>query len=124
WNRLVPVMDGAMVDLKALDETVHIQLTGASNEKVLESIRHLASINRLSEVRLLIMPGYNDDATSINETVCWLRSVDPNMRIAVIGFRNHGVRPGLEYLEEATQESTERIGSLVRDAGFKDVVVV
>ncbi len=124
WDRLSPVMDGAMVDLKALDGTVHVQLTGASNEPVLESIRHLASIGRLSEVRLLIMPGYNDDDASVEDAVSWLRSIDPNMRIVVIGFRNHGVRPGLEYLEEANRESTEHIGRLVREAGFDDVVVV
>ena len=124
WDRLAPVMDGAMVDLKALDRITHVQLTGASNEPVLESIRHLASISRLSEVRLLIMPGYNDDDTSIKDTVAWMRSVDPNMRIVVIGFRNHGVRPGLEYLTEASPESTERIGELIREAGFTDVVVV
>jgi YjjW family glycine radical enzyme activase len=124
WDRLSPVMDGAMVDLKALDGTVHVQLTGASNEPVLESIRHLASIGRLSEVRLLIMPGYNDDEASVDDAVSWLRSIDPNMRIVVIGFRNHGVRLGLEYLEEADCKSTERIGQLVRSAGFNDVVVV
>jgi YjjW family glycine radical enzyme activase len=124
WNRLSSVMDGALVDLKALDETVHIQLTGASNGPVLDSIRHLASIDRLSEVRLLIMPGYNDDDASIAGTVSWLRSVDPNMRIVVIGFRNHGVRPGVEYLAEADRKSTQHIGELVRAAGFGDVVVV
>jgi pyruvate formate lyase activating enzyme len=124
WDRLSPVMDGAMVDLKALDGIVHVQLTGASNEPVLESIRHLSSIGRLSEVRLLIMPGYNDDDASVADAVSWLRSIDPNMRIVVIGFRNHGIRPGLEYLEEANRESTERIGRLVREAGFDDVVVV
>jgi len=124
WDRLSSVMDGAMVDLKALDETAHIQLTGASNGPVLESIRHLASIGRLSEVRLLIMPGYNDDDPSTADTVSWLQSVDPNMRIVVIGFRNHGVRPGVDYLAEADRESTEHIGELVRAAGFGDVVVV
>jgi pyruvate formate lyase activating enzyme len=124
WDRLAPVMDGAMVDLKALDETAHIQLAGAPNGPALESIRHLASIDRLSEVRLLIVPGYNDDDVSINDTTSWLRSVDPDMRIVVIGFRNHGVRPGLEYLVEAGREATEHIGGLVREAGFQDVVVV
>jgi len=70
------------------------------------------------------MPGYNDDDASVADAVSWLRSIDPNMRIVVIGFRNHGIRPGLEYLEEANRESTERIGRLVREAGFDDVVVV
>lgn len=124
WDRLSPVMDGAMVDLKALDERTHIQLTGARNSPVLESIRHLASIDRLFEVRLLIVPGYNDDERSVQDAVSWLRSVDPNMRIVVIGFRNHGVRPGLDYLMEADAATVERVGALVREAGIDDVTTV
>lgn len=124
WDRLAPVMDGAMVDLKALDETTHIRLTAASNVEVLDSIEYLSSIDRLYEVRLLIMPGYNDDPTSIERTIEWLRRVDPTMRIVVIGFRSHGLRPGFEYLTEASQESTEQIGDQIRSGGFADVVVV
>lgn len=124
WDRLAPVMDGAMVDLKAIDETTHIQLTAASNVEVLASIEYLASIDRLYEVRLLIMPGYNDDPDTVDRTTAWLRTVDPDMRIVVIGFRNHGLRPGFEYLTEASHEATESIGERVRSAGFSDVLVV
>jgi len=124
WDRLAPVMDGAMVDLKAIDETTHIQLTAASNVEVLASIEYLASIDRLYEVRLLIMPGYNDDPTTVDRTTAWLRTVDPDMRIVVIGFRSHGLRPGFEYLTEASPEETESIGERVRSAGFSDVLVV
>ena len=124
WDRLAPVMDGAMVDLKAIDEKTHIQLTAASNVEVLASIEYLASIDRLYEVRLLIMPGYNDDPDTVERTTQWLRTVDPNMRIVVIGFRSHGLRPGFEYLTEASPEATEAIGEQVRSAGFSDVLVV
>ncbi len=124
WDRLAPVMDAAMVDLKALDETTHIRLTAASNAEVLESIRYLVSIDRLYEVRLLIMPGYNDDAATVDRTARWLRDVDPAMRIIVIGFRSHGLRPGFEYLEEAEPNATRRIGERIRGFGFNDVVVV
>ena len=41
WDQLIPVTDGFMVDLKALDPTVHARLTGRSNRLVLDSIRHL-----------------------------------------------------------------------------------
>ncbi len=124
WDRLAPVMDAAMVDLKALDETTHIRLTAAPNAEVLESIRYLASIDRLYEVRLLIMPGYNDDAATVDRTARWLRDVDPAMRIIVIGFRSHGLRPGFEYLKEAEPNATRRIGERIRGFGFNDVVVV
>jgi pyruvate formate lyase activating enzyme len=124
WERLAPVMDGAMVDLKALEEGTHVRLTAASNTRVLESIRYLARIERLHEVRLLMMPGYNDDDASIEETIAWLMAVDPGMRIVIIGFRNHGVRPGFEYLSEATPDRMIAVGERFRAAGFADVVVV
>ncbi|HZJ47839.1 MAG TPA: YjjW family glycine radical enzyme activase [Acidimicrobiia bacterium] len=124
WDRLAPVMDGAMVDLKALDEMTHIRLTAASNTRVLDSIRHLAELRRLHEVRLLIMAGYNDDDASIDRTITWLRDVDPTMRIVAISFRNNGVRPGFEYLVESNPERMAAIGDRIRAAGFADVVVV
>lgn len=124
WDRLAPVMDGAMIDLKALDDATHVQLTAASNTLVLDSIRHLAGISRLYEVRLLIMPGYNDDDASVDRTVVWLRAVDPGMRVVVIGFRKHGVRKGVEYLTESNPDQMVAIGDRVRSAGFTDVVVV
>ena len=124
WDRLAPVMDGAMVDLKALDESTHVRLTAASNARVLDSIRHLSKLGRLYEVRLLIMPGYNDDDATIDRTLAWLRAVDPAMRIVTFGFRNHGVRPGVDYLVETTRDQMNAIGDRIRAAGFTDFVVV
>ena len=51
WSRLAPVMNGAMVDLKALDPEVHRFLTGRSNERVLASLRQLDAAGQLTEVR-------------------------------------------------------------------------
>lgn len=124
WDRLAPVMDGAMIDLKALDDATHVQLTAASNMPVLDSIRHLAGIGRLHEVRLLIMPGYNDDDGTVDRTAAWLRAIDPGTRVVVIGFRRHGVRRGFDYLVESNPDQMVTIGDRFRAAGFADVVVV
>lgn len=93
WDRLAPVMDGAMVDLKCLDEQRHIEMTGQPNERVLAGIRHLAAIDRLHEVRLLLIAGVNDDPALLQRTARWLADVDPAMRIKLIAFRPHGARP-------------------------------
>jgi YjjW family glycine radical enzyme activase len=124
WDLLAPVMDGAMIDLKALDPKTHLRLTGCENDAVLESIRYLAKVGKLYEVRLLIVPGYNDDPATMIETVAWLRDVDPEMRIKVIGFRSHGVRPEMSYLVDADPATIAALGDIALAAGFREVAVV
>ncbi len=102
WERLAPVTDGAMIDLKCFDDAIHTTMTGQSNEPVLRSIELLASIGRLYEVRLLIVKGVNDAPDLLRRTGEWLASVDPAMRVKVIGFRRHGTRPHDPTLTEPT----------------------
>jgi pyruvate formate lyase activating enzyme len=104
WSSLLPVMDGAMIDLKCLDPEIHRSMTGQPNDQVLESIRYLDAMDRLYEVRLLLVPGVNDDPALLNRTAHWLADVDPTMRVKLIGFRKHGVRPTSRHLVEPTPD--------------------
>lgn len=107
WTTLLPVLDGAMIDLKCLDPQIHREITGQPNDLVLESIRYLASVDRLYEVRLLLVPGVNDDAALLDRTARWLADIDPMMRVKLIGFRQHGVRPTTRHLVEPTPEQMQ-----------------
>jgi pyruvate formate lyase activating enzyme len=102
WRRLAPLIDGAMIDLKCFDDGVHRSMTGESNAVVLHSIELLAELGLLYEVRLLILQGVNDGRSLIQRTGQWLASRDPAMRVKVIGFRAHGVRPHQPELLEPT----------------------
>ena len=124
WDALVPVMDGAMIDLKALDGRTHAQLTGHPNVRVLESIRHLAESGRLYEVRLLLVPGVNDDRATLERTAEWLLGVDPAMRVKVIGFRRHGVRHQGRRWRDATDDDLDGYGYVLRDAGVRRLELV
>ncbi len=124
WDLLLPVLDGAMIDLKALDDEIHISLTGASNNRVLESIEYLATKGRLYEVRLPLIPGVNDGDDLLARTGRWLHDVDPAMRVKVIGFRRHGVRPQYQSLVEPTVEQMDRSAGVLAAAGAGDVVQV
>jgi pyruvate formate lyase activating enzyme len=124
WKRLLPVMDGAMIDLKALDPVIHRRLTGRSNERVLASIRQLADGSRLHEVRLLVVPGFNDDPDQLRRTGEWLAGVDPGVRTVVIGFRAHGVRPAFRWIPEPSPEQLARHREVLVGAGLTDVAVV
>ena len=124
WDRLLPVMDGAMIDLKALDPETHLMMTGSSNELVLDSIRYLAEWQRLYEVRLLMVPGKNDSPETVERTARWLHDIDPAMRIKLIGFRQHGVRPQFADIPEADPDHIAALAEIIRSVGIEELVVV
>jgi pyruvate formate lyase activating enzyme len=124
WNSLLPVTDGVMLDLKALDPTVHQYLTGSDNAEVLAAIRQVAAAGKLYEVRLLLVPGINDDPATLDSTVRRLLGVDPAMRIKVIGFRQHGVRAEAKGWPEATPEQFAEYHAQLTDLGVRQLAVV
>lgn len=124
WNRLAPVMDGAMIDLKCLDPALHERLTGSGNDRVLASILHLQDLGLLFEVRLLLVAGVNDDPDLVRATGEWLAAVDPAMRIKLIGFRSHGVRAHDPPMCEPTRESLEASAEVLRAVAPFDLCIV
>jgi pyruvate-formate lyase-activating enzyme len=95
-------MHGAMIDLKALDPHVHHLLTGRSNTRVLTAIRQLAALDRLAEVRLLIVPGVNDTPEQLAATARWLGGLDPTPQTVVQGFRHEGTQTVARRFRDAT----------------------
>lgn len=123
WIRLAPHIHGAMIDLKCFDPELHHRITHQSNAPVLKAIRYLHAMGLLYEVRLLIIDGVNDDALLLRRTGHWLASIDPHMRIKVIGFREHGVRPCFPPLVEPNRDHLLDVAEQVQVADF-DITVI
>lgn len=104
WDLLDPVMDAAMVDLKALDPALHHELTRQGNAAILDSIRLLQARGKLYEVRLMLAAGTNDSDAELTAIGEWLAALDPTMRVKVQGYRAHGVRPRAATLVEPTAD--------------------
>ena len=50
-----------MIDLKAGDDEDHIRLTGLGVSQVVENIRLAASLDKLYEIRTVVVPGIVDN---------------------------------------------------------------
>jgi YjjW family glycine radical enzyme activase len=124
WTALLPVVDGVMIDLKCLDPEIHRSMTGQPNDQVLESIRFLDAVDRLYEVRLLLLPGVNDDPALLDRTARWLADIDPLMRVKLIGFRLHGVRPTSRPLVEPTEAQMRVYEEIFASRGLFSLCVV
>ncbi len=124
WDRLAPVTDGAMIDLKCFDGDIHREMTGQPNDLVLASIEHLAGLGLLHETRLLLLAGVNDDDELLLRTAEWLAAVDPEMRIKLIRFRSHGARPQTPPLVEPTHEALVHAADVLRSVAPFEICTV
>ncbi len=126
WQRLLPVLDGAMIDLKGWREPVHLALTGRGRERVLASLRWLAAHDRLAEVRLLLVPGRSDflDATGALEEALttFLLSLGP-VPIRLNSFRHHGVRGEARSWPEAGSADLTVLANALKAKGFGSVML-
>lgn len=118
WQALAPVMEGAMVDLKAFDPLVHHRLTGRDNASVLASIRLLAALDRLTEVRLLVVPGHNDDPAQLEATAAFLTSTAAPPQVRVLAFSHRGTREVAWRFPEATVSDVEAVVARLRASGL------
>jgi pyruvate-formate lyase-activating enzyme len=125
WDLLLPVTEGVMLDLKSLDVSTHVELTGSSNVQVLASLDRLQDAGRLAEVRLLVVPGHNDSEDLLRRTGAYLAEHAPGVPVKVIGFRPHGVRATAREIPAPTDDERAAYGSWVADSpGVGPVTVV
>lgn len=126
WQRLLPVLDGTMIDLKGWRESVHHSLTGQGRERVLASLQLLARAGKLAELRLLQVPGRSDFLDAGGELdaglAAFLQTLGP-VPIRLNGFRHHGVRGEAMGWQEAAMEELDRLSNALKVKGFGPIAL-
>ncbi|MGE6286542.1 YjjW family glycine radical enzyme activase [Aeromonas media] len=126
WQRLLPVLDGAMIDLKGWRESVHHSLTGQGRERVLASLQLLARAGKLAELRLLQVPGQSDFLDAGGELdaglAAFLQTLGPVL-IRLNGFRHHGVLGEAMGWQKAAMEELDRLSNALKVKGFGPVAL-
>lgn len=121
WEQLLPLLDGAMVDLKAADRELHRRLTGTGNQRVKESIRFLAAAGKLAEVRLLVVEGVTDTDDELEEWARFVRGVDADTPVRLMAFRHAGTRPEAQQWPGTSPEAMDRVSHRLIDLGLTRV---
>ena len=119
-ERLCAVTDMFMVDLKAVDESVHRRLTGRGNEDVLNSIRFLSRSGKLHQVRQVIVPGVNDRTEDADKLAQTLRRIDPAVSLRLLRFRPQGTRGEAAGWPSPSDEVMDDLVAAARSAGIPD----
>jgi pyruvate formate lyase activating enzyme len=91
-QKLCTVTDGFMFDLKAFDRQKHIELTGVSNEIVLENIKYVSEKGLLYEVRTVVVEGFTNNDEEIIKISSFIKELNDYTRFKIIPFRPNGVK--------------------------------
>lgn len=67
-ERVLPLTDLFITDIKTMDTTVHREKTGAGNEMILDHIKRIVASGADLIIRIPVIPGVNDDEDNIAAT--------------------------------------------------------
>ena len=121
WEKLQPVCDGVMVDLKSWDSDHHQALTGRGNARIKQSIRWLAQHGMLSELRLLVIPEHSDyleEAESLSAFITELGDVP----IRLNAFHAHGVYGEAKLWGSAGPTDVEAVSQALQARGITRLI--
>lgn len=121
-NRVLHVTDLLLLDLKHIDSKVHRALVGKSNENVLDFARYLADIGKPVWIRHVLVPGYTDDAVSLQRLSREIASLGNVRRVEVLPYHamarskyeDLGIPYPLEDTPEPAPEDVKRAMEILR----------
>ncbi|MDE5416771.1 YjjW family glycine radical enzyme activase [Labilibaculum sp. DW002] len=123
WDSILHLVDGFMLDLKAYSIEIHKKITGYSNEKILNSIQYVNSKGKLKELRMVLVPDYNDNEIEIKKIVHLMKSLSPEVENVLIKMRKHGIRKEYAHLSEPSEIQMEHTRKLFEESGLPIQVI-
>lgn len=110
-DKVIPDTDVFLYDIKHWDEKAHIRGTGKSNRLILDNLAYLASRSCAIEIRIPLIPGYNDDAIA---PIGLLLSGYPSItRVRLLAYHN------LAQSKYASLGSSHKMPDLREDNGLE-----
>ncbi|MGH4124088.1 MAG: YjjW family glycine radical enzyme activase [Clostridium sp.] len=123
-KELVDVMDMAMVDIKSYNNEEHKELTGMGNATVIENVKYLAKLNKIFEIRTVIVPEVLDNFNNVDKISKLIAILNPNIRYKLIKYRQIGVRRDKINSYTPNDKLMKELGEIAAHNGCKNIVVV
>jgi pyruvate formate lyase activating enzyme len=122
---MLPLVDLWLFDIKLLDDELHRQVTGVSNQLILDNLTRLVASHSKVQVRVPVIPGVNDREQDWQALISLLRPL-AIQGIKLLGYHAFGTekyaRLGRPYLLSdtlsPTAERLAEISQLLQAAGL------
>jgi pyruvate formate lyase activating enzyme len=111
-KRVVEAFDMVLYDIKAYDGNIHKACTGVGSKLILENARHIAEMGKEIIIRMVIVPGWNDDLDDIKNRITFIKDLGSSVvRLDILKYHKLGVgkyhRIGLTYPIEKDTECNQ-----------------
>ena len=123
-KELVDVMDMAMVDIKSYNNDEHMKLTGMGNTTVIENVKYLAKLNKIYEIRTVIVPQIINNNYNVDKISKLIASLNPDIRYKLIKYRQLGVRRSLINSYTPSDEIMKELAAVAKKNGCRNIVMV
>lgn len=120
-KELCSVVDAIKIDLKGFTPEFYRDVCGSTLEPVLTAIRTIATTGRHLELVNLVVPGYNDDTTTINRMCRWIKE---NVGDTIpLHFTRFHPDYRLQNTPATPISTLERAVAIARNTGLKFVYI-
>ncbi len=111
FEKVLPYTDLFLVDIKAIDPTVHKSCTGQENGMILDNIRFLDSVGADMEFRIPFVPEYNHG--EIPAISAFLKTLSRKYPVKVLPYHNYaGSKYAALGMENTLPEQLPTAGAL------------
>ena len=123
-------VDLLQIDLKHMDSEKHKELTGKTNELIIENLKKVLSVKEPEDViiRIPVVPGCNDSVENIRQSARFVAELGfkkieliPYHRLGVSKYSQYGMVYPLDEAEPAPQTEIQALRDIVENFGLKEV---
>ena len=116
FKELMEVTDLVMLDLKQTDTEKHKELTGRTNENILDMAKYLSDIGKDMWIRRVLVPNLTNDDNELNNLYSFISSLKtvkkveilPYHTLGIFKWENLGIKYPLEGYKPPTKEEVEK----------------
>jgi pyruvate formate lyase activating enzyme len=129
YKSVIPHTDLFLFDIKHLNTARHIELTGASNDKILENFKLLIECGKDIMVRIPVIPGENDDNDNIEKLIQFLiksktgslKKINllPYHKIGSSKYKRFNIQYRMTDSEKPSAERMNQLKEMFAETGIK-----
>lgn len=114
FNELLKVTDLFLLDIKHIDPSIHLDLTGKQNSNILDMAKYLSEVNNPVWIRHVLLPGNNSKDLYLEQLDEFIQTLHNVQRVEILPYHTLGIYKwkelGIPYaLEDMEQPSLELI---------------
>ena len=123
-KEFVEILDKVMIDIKAYDKKDHMLMVGMDNENVIKNFKYLIEIDKIYEVRTVIVPEIIDNEKTDDNISKLIAHYDKDIKYKLIKYRQNGVRRDVLVSYTPDDDYMNKLKKIALKNGLSDVVIV